>query len=270
MSRVYPITFHLFKRCLVLAWLTPGVLLAGCAGKGQQAQPVPEPAPEPAVSAEGPTGAQSLAERQAARISDLQQGMAELQLGLMEKEAQVTELQANLDEAIQEVVRTKAKLQSVESRAEAASTMAEAEIALKAVRAETAEPGPEVFQAEQLLEMSARAFESRNYGGSLYLASQAMSLVNIGKRRLVGADMPHRVGEVLFVIPLSLEATRNSNVREGPGRGFKVLFTLSERTRLVGLAYKDQWVRVRDDDGRGGWIFHSLVQSRLNRSQEPI
>ena len=267
MSRVYPLTFHRFKRCLVLAGLTPGILLAGCTGKGQRAQPVPEPA----VSAEGRTGvgAQSSAERQAARISVLEQSMAELQLGLLEKEAQVTELRQKLDEAIQEVVRTKAKLQSVESRAEAASAMAEAEIALKAVRAEAAEPGPEVFQAEQLLEMSAREFESRNYGGSLYLASQAMSLVNIGKRRLVGADMPHRVGEVLFVIPLSLEATRNSNVREGPGRGFKVLFTLQERTRLVGLAYEDQWVRVRDDNGRGGWIFHSLVRSRPNRSQEP-
>ncbi len=261
MSRVYPLTFHLFKRCLVLAGLTPGILLAGCAGKGQQAQPVPEPS----VSAEVRTGAQSSAERQAARISALQQSMAELQLGLMEREAQVTELRAKLDEAIQEVVRTKAKLQSVESRAEAASTMAEAEIALKAVRAEAAEPGPEVFQAEQLLEMSAREFESRNYGGSLYLASQAMSLVNIGRRRLGGADMPHRAGEVLFAIPLSLEATRNSNVREGPGRGFKVLFTLQERARLVGLAYKDQWVRVRDDNGRGGWIFHSLVHSRPNR-----
>ncbi len=263
MSRVYPLTSHLFKRCLVLAGLAPGLLLAGCAGKGQQAQPVPEPA----VSAEGRTGPQLSAERQAARISTLEQSMAELQLGLMEREAQITELRAKLDEAIQEVVRTKAKLQSVESRAEAASTMAEAEIALKAVRAEAPEPGPEMFQAEQLLEMSAREFESRNYGGSLYLASQAMSLVNIGKRRLGGADMPHRAGEVLFVIPLSLEVTRNSNVREGPGRGFKVMFTLGEKALLVGLAYKDQWVRIRDDDGRGGWIFHSLVRSRPNRSQ---
>ena len=36
-----------------------------------------------------------------------------------------------LDEAVVEVVRTKAKLRSIESRAEAASSMAEAEIALK-------------------------------------------------------------------------------------------------------------------------------------------
>ncbi len=266
MSRVYPLTSHLFKRCLVLAGLAPGLLLAGCAGKGRQTQQ----APEPAVSAEEVRReAQLSAERQAERIGVLQQSMADLQLGLMEREAQVTELQAKLDEAIQEVVRTKAKLKSVESRAEAASTMAEAEIALKAVRAEAAEPGPEVFHAEQLLEMSAREFEIRNYGGSLYLASQAMSLVNISQRRLGGADISHTAGEVLFAIPLSLEATRNSNVREGPGRGFKVLFTLPERTRLLGLAYKDQWVRVRHDDGRGGWIFHSLVQSRLDRSQEP-
>ena len=83
MSRVYPLTSHLFKRCLVLAGLTPGLLLAGCAGKGRQAQP----APEPAVSAEEVRReAQLSAERQAERIGVLQQSMADLQLGLMERE----------------------------------------------------------------------------------------------------------------------------------------------------------------------------------------
>jgi hypothetical protein len=232
------------------------VLLAwGCAS--QQPAPVPQ-GPEPAPST--PPGDVAQVEQQAAQIRSLQEDLAELQLQVLGKEAQVAELQAKLDEAIQEVVRTKAKLQSVESRAEAASAMAEAEIALKAVRAATAEPGPEVFEAEQLLEMSGTEFEGENYGGALYLASQAMSLVSIGQGRLGGDDLPRRTGEVQFAIPLRMEVARTSNVREGPGLNFGILFTLQANTKLVGLAYKDQWVRVRDEDERSGWIFHSLVR----------
>ncbi len=235
----------------------PGVVLLvwGCASQ----QPATVQAPEP-VPTERPEDVAQTERQQAAQIRSLQEDLAELQLQALGREAEVAELQAKLAEAIREVVRTKAKLQSVESRAEAASTMAEAEIALKAVRAATAEPGPEVFEAEQLLEMSVREFESENYGGSLYLASQAMSLVSIGQGRLGGDDLPGRAGEVLFAIPLRMEVARTSNVREGPGLNFDILFTLQADTELVGLAYKDQWVRVRDEDQRSGWIFHSLVR----------
>jgi hypothetical protein len=229
------------------------VLIMGCAGGTQQAETALQPEEPPPARDSGTA-------QQAEQIRDLREEVAELQLRLLGKDAQVAELQTNLEEAIQEVVRTKAKLQSVESRAEAASTMAEAEIALKVVREAAAEPGPEVFQAEQLLEMSAREFENENYGGSLYLASQAMSLVNIGQGRLGGDDLPRRAGELLFAIPLRMEVARTSNAREGPGLNFKILFTLPTGAQLVGLAYKDQWVRFRGGDGRSGWIFHSLVR----------
>lgn len=240
-------------------WLVAGLSLplGACAGSGGI-----EPSPEPAVPATRPAARSGEAERQAAQIRELQEQVAELQLGLMERDAQVAELEATLAEAIQEVVRANAKLQSVESRAEAASTLAEAEIALKAVRGAAGEdPGPETIQAEQLLEMSAREFDNENFGGSLYLASQAMSLVSIGQARYSGDVGPRQAGEVLFAIPLRLEVVRNSNVRSGPGTEFDVSFTLRAGTALIGLAYKDQWVRVRHDDG-GGWIFHSLVRSR--------
>ncbi len=232
----------------VLAW-------SGCSG-GQSA---PAPQPEP-VSSDRSADLARTVDQQAERIRSLQEESADLQLQVLGKEAEVAELRAKLDEAIQEVVRTKAKLQSVESRAEAASTMAEAEIALRTVRDAAAEPGPEVFEAEQLLQMAAREFENENYGGSLYLASQAQSLVSIGQVRLGGDDLPGRTGEVLFPIPLRIEVARTSNVREGPGLNFDVLFTLQADAPLMGLAYKDQWVRVRDARDRTGWIFHALVR----------
>jgi SH3-like domain-containing protein len=57
-----------------------------------------------------------------------------------------------------------------------------------------------------------------------------------------------------------MEVSRTSNVREGPGLNFDILFTLQADAPLMGLAYKNQWVRVRDDRGRSGWIFHALVR----------
>ncbi len=248
---------------LKLVGLLGAAVLMACSGRAAQVDTAPPPAVATGVE-------QSTSRRQAEQIRDLeerivelQERTAELQLGLLDKNAQVAELQENLDEAVLEVVRAKARLQSVESRAEAASTMAEAEIALRAVRDSAGgDAGPELIQAEQLLQMSAQEFEGENYGGALYLASQAMSLVSIGRGRVSAGDASRRAGEISFGVPLRLEVVRNSNVRSGPGRRFAALFTVRERTPLVGLAYEGQWVRIRDDRGRGGWIFHSLVRSR--------
>src|SRR5213079_2057653 len=59
--------------------------------------------------------------------SVLERRVARLELLVAERDAQVEDLQARLDEARQEVVRALAKLQTVASRAEAASAIAEAE-----------------------------------------------------------------------------------------------------------------------------------------------
>ena len=68
-------------------------------------------------------------------LAKREDNIAKLQLRLLERDAQIKQLeerlnsqQEMLDEAIQEVVRAKAKLRSLESKAEAASEMAEAEI----------------------------------------------------------------------------------------------------------------------------------------------
>ncbi|MFQ5988403.1 MAG: SH3 domain-containing protein [Candidatus Methylomirabilales bacterium] len=192
-----------------------------------------------------------------------ERNIAKLKLTLVEKETQIKELQQKYDDTVQEVVRAKAKLHSLESKAEAASTIAEAEIALKALRTAGHTDGPEVIQAEHLLQMSAQEFKKHNYGGALYLASQAKGLVNIGRGRLMGGEkIPMVSGEVLFALPLPLQVLAKSNVREGPGLDFEVLFTLEKGTRLFGHSHKDEWVRVKDKNGRDGWIYQTLVGER--------
>ena len=183
---------------------------------------------------------------------------------MLERDAQIGELQEQLDGAIQEVVRAMARLQTLNSRAEAASAMAEAEIALEALSNLTGGEGaPEGDQAAHFLEMSTGEFNNQNYGGSLYLASQARSIALAGQARLAtGGDEERRPGEVAFALPLPLQTSRRSNVRAGPGLGFRILFTLDPDAPLTGLSYTEEWVRVSDAAGRTGWIFYNLVGSR--------
>src|SRR6266545_4159560 len=200
----------------------------------------------------------------AARDTALEQRTARLELKVLEQEAQVDELQSRLDDARREVVRAMAKLQSLATRAEAASGMAEAEIALQALRtANGNSPSPEWTQGSQLLQLAAAEFDNQNYAGALYLATEAKNAAAAGQRRVGGDDrQTTRSGEVPFALPLRVQTTGRANVREGPGAGFKVLFTLESGAALVAYSYVDQWVRVRDDTDRPGWIHQTLIGRR--------
>ncbi len=198
--------------------------------------------------------------------SVLEQRVARLELLVAGRDAQVEDLEARLDEARQEVVRALAKLQTVASRAEAASAIAEAEIAVQALRAATGtQPaaGADVAQAGTLLQQASAEFATQNYGGALYLANQTKGLTSASRSRLGGAGRPPlRPGEVSFAVPVRLRATVRSKVREGPGAAYKVLFTVEPGAGLVGYSYVDRWVHVGDESGRAGWMFLSLVGRR--------
>jgi len=198
------------------------------------------------------------------RDTAFEQRAARLELKVLEQEAQVDELQARLDDARREVVRAMAKLQSLATRAEAASGMAEAEIALQALRSNgNGSPSPEWTQGSQLLQLAAAEFDNQNYAGALYLATEAKNAAAAGQRRVGGDDrQTTRSGEVPFALPLRVQTTGRANVREGPGAGFKVLFTLESGAALVAYSYVDQWVRVRDDTDRPGWIHQTLIGRR--------
>ncbi len=193
---------------------------------------------------------------------ELEQRLATVQLQLLERAAQVQDVQRQLDAARREVVRAMARLQTLASRAEAASAMAEAEIGVEAVIGAAAdEEVPEAAQARRLLELSTTEFAGENYGGALYLASQARSVARAGEFRHASAEHGDRQpSEVLFALPVPLETARRSNVRTGPGLGFRVLFTVDPATPVVGHSYTEEWVRINDDQGRDGWIFHNLVK----------
>src|SRR5262245_27022434 len=146
MSRT-PTTTTLFRALLPFA----AALASACSGFGTTPAPGPPPVTAPAAAAvpEAPP----TDDRQ---IADLQRRIADLELRLLEKGAQVEELQTRLDDARREVVRAMAKLQSQATRAEAASGIAEAELALQSLPA-TAE-AQAVAEVRQLMTQAGAEF----------------------------------------------------------------------------------------------------------------
>jgi len=202
------------------------------------------------------------------RDTALEQRAGRLELKTLEQEAQIEELQDRLDDARREVVRAMAKLQSLATRAEAASGMAEAEIALEALRSANASGGgsspasPELAQGTQLLQLATAEFDKQNYAGALYLATQAKNAAAAGQGRVTSERGTPRTGEIPFALPLHLQTTGRANVREGPGANFRVSYTLDAGAALTAYAYVDQWVRVADGSERPGWIHQGLIGRR--------
>lgn len=198
------------------------------------------------------------------RDPDLERRIGRIELYLMERDAQVADLQRRLDDTREEVVRTLAKLQTVASRAEAASGMAEAELALQALRRTGSQVlPPELAQVTRLVQQSSAEFNKQNYGGALYLAGQAKELSRTFSGRLVDANPRiSREGETPFALPIRLKTTAKGNVREGPGTNFAIAFGVEAGVPLIGYSYVDEWIRIGDENGRSGWIFRPLVSRR--------
>ena len=237
--------------------LVIAVLLASCSKQQRHSNPPPVRAPRDTTRVRAPAPVRDTA---------LEQRAARLELRVLEQEAQVSDLQTRLDEARREVVRGMAKLQSLATRAEAASGMAEAEIALQALRAangNNSSAPPEWAQGNQLLQLATAEFDQQNYAGALYLATEAKNAAAAGQRRASSDDRATpRKGEVPYALPLRVQTTGRANVRDGPSANAKVLFTLESGVPLTAYSYVDQWVRVTADNDRAGWVHQTLIGRR--------
>ncbi len=260
---------------MILGLLLPVGLITGCLKQS------PAPAAPAADPCEGYSDLekkhrklQRLIERQRVKLRETEAELSRVQVQLLEESArsvasekQVKTQGKMLDEAVQEVVRAKAKLRTIESRAEAASTMAEAEIAIRATRESLATDAgvqkENLKRAEEFLKMSSREFKNENYGGALYLAGQARSHINtiqLNRSQVEGwASQP---GEVLFSQPLPLKILKRCNFRRTPNLRGRIIEILEPGTMIVGLAHKENWLRVHTEDGHAGWVHQSLAGIR--------
>lgn len=194
------------------------------------------------------------------RDPELDKRLGHVELLLLARDAEIEDLQTKLEDTRAEVVRAMAKLQTVASRAQAASAMAEAEVSLQSMKSGATDEPPEAAQATRLVRQSATEFNKQNYAGALYLANQAKTVASSYRGRIsLGNRGGMRPGETAFAVPIKLKTTTRGNVREGPGTNFAIAFAAEPGALLTGYSYADEWIRVSDDSGRAGWIFRNLV-----------
>lgn len=251
MGRVTRVSFMSARLLALVPWV------ASCSGWFATREPPAQPQP----TVEAPAASEPAPRTVVVRDPELEQKLARSELLLLEKQAQVEDLRARLDDARQEVVRAMGRQQSQASRAEAASAMAEAEIALQSLTAAGAGPGAQ--EVGRLLQLANAEFERQNYAGAAYLAGQAKGAAFSARGQPDSPDRgPLRAGERPFASPLKLKTTTGANVREGPGGTFRILFTLPAGTSVTAHSLTDQWVRITDATGRAGWIHQGLIGPR--------
>jgi hypothetical protein len=192
----------------------------------------------------------------------LERQVVALELRLLEKEAQAEELETRLEEARRESVNAMSRARTLATRVEASTGIADAEAAVGALSPlASAQVAAEV---QGLIEHAKTELALQNYGGAAYLADQAERAAAAAQTRFASAEQSApRAGEQPFTLPLHLQTTANANVREGPGTGFGVLFTLPAESPLLAYSSTEQWLRIADDAGRRGWIHQSLIRGRL-------
>src|SRR4051812_13220337 len=199
------------------------LLCAACSGRTASRSSDPASAPRPVRD----TAALQ-------RNADLEKRVARLELQLLERDATIEDLSTRLDDAQAEIVRAMARLPTAASRAEAASGIAEAEVALRALRASGPQAAAAAQQGADLLGRGSAEFDRGNFGGALYLATQARTLAASARARLASVTRGAlRPGETAFAVPVPLRATSRGNVREGPGTGFDLVFAVGPGTPLT-------------------------------------
>jgi inhibitor of growth (ING)-like protein len=196
--------------------------------------------------------------------SEFDAKLARLQTLLSEKDAQVQKLRRKLDDTIQEAVRTKSKLRSQENKADAVSSLAEAETAMKTLKESMpdADKRSEITQANVLMKMGMDELKKENYSGTLYVTNQVKTILKDIQDNTQGRDKISPVdGEVLFALPLSLRLTASGKVRERPAADSAVAWSVERGTSPIALSYKGPWIRVKGEGDRLGWMFYNVVAS---------
>ncbi len=161
-------------------------------------------------------------------------------------------LQQDLETTENELIRTKAKLKGIETKAEASSAIAEAQTLVLRSGDEKVRP-TNVARAREKLGLAEAQLRTGNYGAAVFFALQAQDLLEkAGRARATSPSESPPAGEVVVT-------ASSANVRSEPRRDAPVIFRLPRGTSVVPLAEEGEWSRV-EVNGRTGWISTSLIR----------
>jgi Bacterial SH3 domain len=229
------------SRAAVLA--SAAVAGAACVDRLEvQARRLGVPAGQPAAAATGGSGEPEKLRARLRRAAEDQRRLEEM----------VAVLQADLETTENELIRTKAKLKGIETKAEASSAIAEAQTLVLRSGEDKVRP-TNAARAREKLGLAESQLRAGNYGAAVFFALQAQDLLEkSGRTRATSPPESPPAGAVVV-------KASSANVRSEPRRDAPVIARLPRGTSVVPLAEEGKWTRV-EVEGRTGWIANSLIR----------
>jgi len=185
----------------------------------------------------------------------------QLRLQLLQQEEEITRLTSSQEQAVQDVVRAKARLRSHAGKAETVANMAEVKI-IQLSRKKAASTTMErqfLKRAEQYLSMGDAELDEENYEGAAYLVGKARELVRpTGSANEVINTATTEV-EAKFYAPIRMQVLNRSNIREKASLKARVVFLVDAKSQVHAIAYKGPWLKIRTGENKTGWIYYKLV-----------
>jgi hypothetical protein len=172
-------------------------------------------------------------------------------------EERVVLLLRDLELTETEIIRTKARLKGIETRAEASSAIAEARILAgrldpKARAATLSVCNENITKAEAQL-------NAVNYGAAVFFATKAQDIAKKAQEssdagRHLGPDDERPSPQTSYRVK-----AKTANIRKGPDVSEEVLAEAPEGSVLEATSVKGDWVKVTYN-GVAGWVSRSLVE----------
>lgn len=234
-----------------------GLSLAGCT--------VRQSAPDVASTTPAPAAPSMICEEPQREIARLQQLLADKEAEINSLRAQQQEQGKLLKETTSQAARAEVKLRRFATEADAASLLAQVEVAMAKLRST---PGAERDAAQQgeaqrILDGASAAFAKGEYDASVDLATQARQFIDMlaDIRNGSGADK-RATSEVPFKAAIALRMKVDGNLRRQPRANAAVLGVLQKAAPVTARAYQGEWLQVQTEDGSLGWVLNSLVEAR--------
>lgn len=175
-------------------------------------------------------------------------------------EERVVLLQRDLELTETEIIRTKARLKGIETRAEASSAIAEARILAgrldpKARAATLSLCNENIAKAEQQL-----SAVPANYGAAVFFAMKAQDIAKKAQEgstdtgRHAASDDERPAPQASYRVK-----SKSANIRKGPDVSEDVVAEAPEGSVLEASGVKGDWVRVTFN-GTTGWVSRSLLE----------
>ena len=172
-------------------------------------------------------------------------------------EDQVVLLKRDLEDTETELIRTKARLKGIETKAEASSAIAEARILTRRLDAKAR--GATLARCQELLTKAEQEMQTENFSGAVYLALKAQDMAV--RAREAAAPPGSTEADVDRPAPKPSYVVRAAtvNLRSGPSTSDEVVAKVGQGETLRATAVRGDWLKV-SYRGVVGWLHSSLVE----------